>query len=156
MFISGGFPNVIRFEGTQGWIFVSCGNESVTNSDPMAKLQDPQALAASDPRIITSVIGPDEIHLPVSQEHHGNWLQSVRSRQKPIAPSRGRTSGVLDLFAASHRHEVEAQTVLGSSQGALQKRRSGQCNVVAPATGALHYRSIGVWFAGTVPLQSTV
>jgi predicted dehydrogenase len=86
MTISGDFPNGIRFEGTQGWIFVSRGNESVTGSDPVAKLKDPQALAASDPKIITSVIGPDEIHLPVSQEHHGNWLESVRSRQQPIAP----------------------------------------------------------------------
>jgi predicted dehydrogenase len=86
MTISGDFPNGIRFEGTGGWIFVSRGNEQVTNSDPVAKLKDPQALAASDPKIIASVIGPNEIHLPVSQEHHGNWLESVRSRQQPIAP----------------------------------------------------------------------
>ena len=86
MTISGDFPNGIRFDGTEGWIFVSRGNESVTGSDPVSKLKDPQALAASDPKIITSVIGPDEIHLPVSQEHHGNWLDSVRSRQQPIAP----------------------------------------------------------------------
>jgi predicted dehydrogenase len=86
MTISGDFPNGIRFEGTEGWIFVSRGNESVTGSDPVAKLKDPQALAASDPRILNSVIGPDEIHLPVSREHHGNWLESVKSRQQPIAP----------------------------------------------------------------------
>lgn len=86
MIISGDFPNGIRFEGTKGWIFVSRGNETVTSSDPVAKLQDPQALASSDPKIITSVIGPNEIHLPVSKEHHGNWLASIRSRQQPIAP----------------------------------------------------------------------
>ena len=86
MIISGEFPNGIRFEGTEGWIFVSRGDESVTASDPVAKLQDSQALAASDPRIIKSVIGPDEIHLYDSKDHHGNWLECVRSRQQTIAP----------------------------------------------------------------------
>jgi len=86
MTISGDFPNGIRFEGTKGWIFVSRGNEKVTESDPVAKLKDAQALAASDPKIITSVIGPDEIHLYVSKDHHGNWLDCIKSRQQPIAP----------------------------------------------------------------------
>ncbi len=86
MTISGDFPNGIRFEGTKGWIFVSRGNEKVTESDPAAKLKDSQALAASDPKIITSVIGPDEIHLYESKDHHGNWLECIKSRQQPIAP----------------------------------------------------------------------
>jgi predicted dehydrogenase len=86
MAISGDFPNGIRFQGTEGWIFVSRGNEKVTESDPLAKLKDAQALSASDPRILDSVIGPDEIHLYVSKDHHGNWLDCVKSRQQPIAP----------------------------------------------------------------------
>ncbi len=86
MTISGDFPNGIRFEGTEGWIFVSRGNESVTSSDPVAKLKDAQALAASDPKIITSAIGPDEIHLYVSTDQHGNWLDCIKTRQQPIAP----------------------------------------------------------------------
>ena len=53
---------------------------------PVAKLKDSTALQASDPKIITSVIGPTEIHLPVSTEHHLNWLESVKSRKPPIAP----------------------------------------------------------------------
>jgi predicted dehydrogenase len=87
MIVSGDFPNGIKFIGTRGWIFVSRGNEQVTTSDPVAKLKDAQALAASDPAIITSVIGPDEIHLPESKEHHGNWLECIRTRQQPIAPA---------------------------------------------------------------------
>jgi predicted dehydrogenase len=87
MIVSGELPNGIRFEGTEGWIFVSRGNEAVTASDPVAKLKDAQALAASDPRILTSTIGPDEIHLYESQDHHGNWLDCIRSRQPPIAPA---------------------------------------------------------------------
>jgi predicted dehydrogenase len=86
MIVSGEFPNGIKFEGSEGWIFVSRGNEAVTSSDPVAKLKDAQALSASDPKIITSVIGPDEIHLYESKDHHGNWLDCVRSRQQPIAP----------------------------------------------------------------------
>jgi predicted dehydrogenase len=86
MIVSGEFPNGIKFEGSEGWIFVSRGSETVTASDPVAKLKDTQALAASDPRIITSAIGPDEIHLYESKDQHGNWLDCVRSRQQPIAP----------------------------------------------------------------------
>jgi hypothetical protein len=86
MIVSGDFPNGIKFIGTEGWIFVSRGNERVTASDPVAKLKDERALNASDPKIITSVIGPDEIHLYESKDHHGNWLDCVRSRQQPIAP----------------------------------------------------------------------
>lgn len=86
MIVSGDFPNGIKFIGTEGWIFVSRGNETVTASDPVAKLKDTRALAASDPKIITSVIGPDEIHLYESKDHHGNWLDCIRSRQQTIAP----------------------------------------------------------------------
>ncbi|HEY7055887.1 MAG TPA: Gfo/Idh/MocA family oxidoreductase [Vicinamibacterales bacterium] len=86
MIVSGDFPNGIKFIGTEGWIFVSRGDETVTSSDPVAKLKDSKALAASDPKIITSVIEPNEIHLPESKEHHGNWIECVRTRQQPIAP----------------------------------------------------------------------
>jgi predicted dehydrogenase len=86
MIVSGDFPNGIKFVGTEGWVFVSRGNETVTASDPASKLKDTQALASSDPKIITSVIGPDEVHLYESKDQHGNWLECVRSRQQPIAP----------------------------------------------------------------------
>lgn len=86
MIVSTELPNGIKFEGTEGWIFVSRGNESVTASDPQAKLKDSKALSASDPKIITSVIGPQEIHLYESKEHHGNWLECIKTRKPPIAP----------------------------------------------------------------------
>ena len=86
MIVSTEFPNGIKFEGTEGWIFVSRGNESVTASDPVARLRDSKALSASDPKIITSVIGPQEIHLYESKEHHANWLDCVKTRKQPIAP----------------------------------------------------------------------
>jgi hypothetical protein len=86
MIVSNELPNGIKFEGTEGWIFVSRGNASVTASDPVAKLKDDKALSASDPKIISSVIGPREIHLYESHDHHGNWLECVRTRKPPIAP----------------------------------------------------------------------
>lgn len=86
MIVSGDFPNGIKFIGTEGWIFVSRGNEAVTASDPGARLKDPRALAASNPKIITSVIGPDETHLYESTNHHRNWLECVKSRTQPISP----------------------------------------------------------------------
>jgi hypothetical protein len=86
MIVSTELPNGIKFEGTNGWIFVSRGNEQVTASDPIAKLKDPQALAASDPKIISSPILPGEIHLYESKEHHWNWIDCVRTRNTPIAP----------------------------------------------------------------------
>ncbi|MFD1139949.1 Gfo/Idh/MocA family protein [Larkinella insperata] len=87
MIVSNELPNGIKFEGTDGWIFVSRGDAAVTASDPVAKQRAAKALDASDPKIIESVIGPSEIHLPVSKEHHGNWLESVASRKEPIAPA---------------------------------------------------------------------
>lgn len=87
MTVSNEIPNGIRFEGTEGWIFVSRGDSSVTTSDPIAKQNAAKKLDASDSKLLTSVIAPNEIHLPVSNDHHGNWLDSVVSRKDPLAPA---------------------------------------------------------------------
>jgi hypothetical protein len=42
---------------------------------------------ASDPKILDSVIGADEVHLYQSDDQHGNWLECIRSRKAPIAPA---------------------------------------------------------------------
>ncbi len=86
MVVSNEIPNGIKFEGTKGWLFVSRGDAAVTASDPIAKQNAAKALDASDPKLLTSVIGPNETNLPVSKEHHGNWLESIVSRKEPIAP----------------------------------------------------------------------
>jgi predicted dehydrogenase len=84
MSISGDYPNGIKFFGREGWIFVT-RDETVTASDPVSgKKEDP--LVASNPKILTSVIGPNEIHLYESAEHHGNWLDCIRSRKETAAP----------------------------------------------------------------------
>jgi predicted dehydrogenase len=57
-----------RFEGTKGWVDVKRGG---------LKTQ-PESLA-------TQVIGPQEIHLYDSKNHHQNFLDCIKSRQEPIA-----------------------------------------------------------------------
>jgi predicted dehydrogenase len=86
MLTSGGFPNGIRYEGTEGWIFVSRGNYVASASDPVTAAKSSKALDASDPKILSSVIGENEIHLYKSDEQHGNWLDCIQSRKEPISP----------------------------------------------------------------------
>ena len=86
MLTSGGYPNGIRYEGTEGWIFVTRGNYTASPSDPVAKSDSTKALDASDPAILGSKIRPGETHLYVSSEQHGNWLDCIRSRNEPISP----------------------------------------------------------------------
>jgi predicted dehydrogenase len=63
------FPNGIRFVGTEGWVFVSRGK---IDSEPKS--------------LLTSAIGPDEIHLYESNDHKGNFLDCVKTRGETIAP----------------------------------------------------------------------
>jgi predicted dehydrogenase len=91
MDISGDFPNGIKFYGSEGWIFVT-RDEMVTPTDPGGKpggkpVSPPQPLVASNPKILDSVIGPDEVHLYESADQHGNWLDCIKSRKAPIAPA---------------------------------------------------------------------
>jgi len=103
MLISGKFPNGIRFDGSDGWIFVTRGSYTVTASDPKSNAANQRALSASDPKILTSKIGPDEINLYRSTDHHGNWLECIKSRKQTICPvevgHRGCTTCLLSHIA---------------------------------------------------------
>ncbi len=63
-------PDGIRFAGTEGWIHVTGGG----------------ALSASPAGVLTSVIGPDEVHLYAGPEHHRNFLDCIKTR-RPAAAS---------------------------------------------------------------------
>ena len=85
MLVSGDFPNGVRFEGSEGWIFVSRGNVGATASDP-ANAKNSDAFSASNPKILQSVIGPEETHLYHSPDQHGNWLDCILNGQPTVAP----------------------------------------------------------------------
>ncbi|NML07964.1 Gfo/Idh/MocA family oxidoreductase [Sphingomonas sp. G-3-2-10] len=76
MTVSGALPNGVKFIGSKGWIFVTRSGP-VTPSDPAGPQVDP--LQASDPKILTSVIGPDEVQLYKAPEQHRNWLDAIRT-----------------------------------------------------------------------------
>jgi predicted dehydrogenase len=61
----------VQFEGTEGWIWV-----------------DREGFDASPRTLLTSVIGPDEIHLYRSDDHHQNFLDCVRTRAETVTPAR--------------------------------------------------------------------
>ena len=59
----------VLFEGTEGWVYVKRGH-----------------LDANPKSLLTSAIGPDEIHLYESNNHKGNFLECIKSRAETIAP----------------------------------------------------------------------
>ncbi len=86
MLINSNNPNGVKFEGSDGWIFVTRGNVGVTATDPTSGKAD-KAFSASDPKILASKIGPNEIHLYDSAEQHGNWLDCIVSKKPTISPA---------------------------------------------------------------------
>ena len=82
MIIDNKFTNGVRFEGDGGWIFVTRGPEKVTASDPATAFG--KALDASDPKILNTPIGANEIHLHKSDDHHLDWLISIQTRQPAV------------------------------------------------------------------------
>jgi predicted dehydrogenase len=83
------FPNGIRWEGTDGWVFCARGAEQVTSSDPnaaQAKTPRQKALDASDPAMLTAPYKDGDKRWMASSDHYLNWLEAVAKRQDPIAP----------------------------------------------------------------------
>jgi predicted dehydrogenase len=85
MDISGDFPNGIKWYGTNGWIFVTRDEMTTPTTTGGAPVKI-EPLMASDPKILDSVIGPDEIHLYTATEQHANWIECIRTRKQPTAP----------------------------------------------------------------------
>ncbi|MFD2148407.1 hypothetical protein [Mucilaginibacter antarcticus] len=86
MLINSKNTNGIKFEGTEGWIFVARDGGGVTASDPVAGKN--AALMASDPKILSSVIGQNEIQLYADDhEQHGNWLDCIENKKPTISPA---------------------------------------------------------------------
>ena len=61
-----------RFEGAEGWV--------MAHGNAFSILAEPQSL-------LQTVIGPDEIHLPRSDNHAAHFLECIRSRRETVAPA---------------------------------------------------------------------
>jgi len=61
-----------RFEGAEGWVMAQ-GNAF--------------SILAEPPSLLQTVIGPDEIHLPRSDNHAAHFLECIRSRRETVAPA---------------------------------------------------------------------
>ena len=59
----------ILFEGTEGWVYMMRGQ-----------------IDAEPKSLLTSTIGPDEIHLYKSNNHKANLLECIKSRKETVAP----------------------------------------------------------------------
>jgi len=94
------YPVVIRYEGTEGWITAGPGGSyKVTKSDPVQIDKNARMLDASDPKILTSEIKENEIHLYKIDNQHGNWLDCIKSRKLPISTAEiGHRSGSVCLL----------------------------------------------------------
>jgi len=60
----------IKWYGEKGWIFVNRGR-----------------LAAEPVEVLKEEIGPGEIHLHRSRDHKQDFLDSIKTRQQPVAPA---------------------------------------------------------------------
>jgi predicted dehydrogenase len=59
----------VLFEGDEGWVYVKRGQ-----------------IDAQPKSLLTSTIGPDEIHLYKSNNHKANFLDCIKSRAETVAP----------------------------------------------------------------------
>ncbi|HET8548043.1 MAG TPA: Gfo/Idh/MocA family oxidoreductase [Bryobacteraceae bacterium] len=87
MYISDKFPNGLRFVGEDGWIWVTRGRYRA--GEPAEGQPRNRALDAHDPRILRTGVEDTEIRLHASpqNDHHLDWLTSIRTRQQPVAPA---------------------------------------------------------------------
>jgi len=77
-------PNGVLFTGTEGWLFVSRGAYAASPNEPISTKS--KSLQASDAKIL-SPLGKDDVHLYVSADHHGNWLDSILENKPNITPA---------------------------------------------------------------------
>ena len=61
-------PQGIKFIGDEGWIFV---NRTKIEAEPAG--------------LLSSVVGPNELHLQTSRDHFQNFVECIKTRTEPVA-----------------------------------------------------------------------
>jgi predicted dehydrogenase len=114
MYISDKYPNGVKFLGENGWIWVTRGRLSAVDMQAVGAAGNARrggpwsaAIDASDRRWIQEGIKDNEIHLHASpqNDHHLDWLTSIKSRKDPVAPAEvGHRSNSVCLLAQMAMH----------------------------------------------------
>lgn len=73
--ISDELPNGVRFEGEDGWIWVTRG---AANSAKSLNASDPKLLAVPDVELKT------KLHRSPNWDHHLDWLEAIRARRAAV------------------------------------------------------------------------
>ena len=73
--ISDELPNGVRFEGEDGWIWVTRGSANSVNS---LNASDPKLLAIPDSEFKT------KLHRSPGWDHHLDWLEAIRGRKEAV------------------------------------------------------------------------
>jgi predicted dehydrogenase len=66
---AGGYGHGVLFLGTEGWVHV-----------------DREVIDAQPKSLLKVKLGPNDVHLFKSDNHHGNFIDAVKGRTKPAAP----------------------------------------------------------------------
>jgi predicted dehydrogenase len=87
VYISEKYPNGIKFLGEEGWIWVTRGAYKPGSLGPGKPRSE--VLDASNLEWLREGIKPNELHLHKSpnNDHHLDWLTSIKTRQQPAAPA---------------------------------------------------------------------
>ena len=109
-------PDGIRFVGTEGWIHITGGG----------------ALSGNPADVLTSVIGPDDVHLYTSPGHHRNFLESIKGRRPAAACAEvghhaTTTCNLVEISArlgGKVKWEARTERVIGSEEGSRLLARS--------------------------------
>lgn len=94
-------PVGVRFIGEDGWMFISRGRARVTDDDPDSGDIRNIGLEASDPKILETQFGPNDVQLYESPDIHLDWLQSIRTR-RPAVTSAEQAHRSCSLCLLSH------------------------------------------------------
>ena len=141
MIIDHKLPNGVRFEGSDGWIFVTRGAERVTASDPIPKGAAAKALQASKPDILSTPLGEKDIRLHESPngDHHLDWITSIQTRKPAVTSAEVAHRSTSACITRLDRHETRPQADVESGEGSLRRRRRRQRDAQPPAARALRH-----------------